>query len=271
MSKNKSNGIDNLAALFGKDNETSTTPPKPEPKPAYIGKIELKYLDAALDKLTQPLHPNFIRAASADTLKVYRRIQGAVKLADEAKLSSSKLTAIAVGKAIKDDARTYVTFWTTLMSNVAFAGHMDCLNIERTLNPDQVESALDAMGDEHPFAPGDEPGFDKAAKTHLHVGCSGELEERGPDEDQAISTNFDEIYEATHSIQSWIDLAFIGFTPQQLDYWQCSPVPFCKRGADENYEPITDFDEYREFQTAQWKKKSRMVKVDDAAALMEVA
>lgn len=275
MSKNKSNGIDNLAALFGKDNETPTlvettasmhaaAPPKPEPKPAYIGKVEMRYLDLALDKMSQPLHANFVRAASANTLQVYRRIQGALAIVDAGKPTNSKLAAIAVGRAVKDDARTYVTFWLTLLSNVAFAGHMEALAIERSLNPDALESSLDAMGDEHPAEPGDEPNADRARNEH-------NTRDREIPQPETIACSFDEIYEAMQSIQSWVELAFNQFTPNQHDYWQCVPAPFCKRGEADDYAPITDFDEYREFQTEQWRTKQRTVKADDALAVMEVA
>lgn len=261
MSKNMSNGIDNLAKLFGADKAEQ---PKPEPKPAYIGKIEMRYLDMALDKIGQPLHPNFVRAASASTLQVYRRIQGALAIVDAGKPANSKLAAIATGRAVKDDARTYVTFWMTLLSNVAFAGHMDALALERSINPEAVESSLDAMGDEHQPEPGDEPNFDRARNEH-------NTRDREIPQPETVATSFDEIYEAMSSIQAWVELAFNQFTPNQLDYWQCVPAPFCKRGAEDDYAPITDFDEYREFQTENWRAKQRVVKADDALDVMETA
>jgi hypothetical protein len=268
MSKNQHNGITQLASLFGEDKNGVKTnlieQPKPEPKPAYIGKIEQRYLDLALDKISQPLHPNFVRAASASTLQVYRRFQGALKIADAALMGDPKKVAIAVGRSIKDDARTYVTFWMTLLSNVAFAGHMDALMIERSVNPDALESSLDAMGDEHQAELGDEPNFDRARNEH-------NTRDREIPQPETIASNFDEIYEAMRSIQAWVELAFNQFTPSQLDYWQCIPAPFCKRGVDDDYAPITDFDEYREFQTAQWRTKQRVVKADDALAVMEAA
>jgi hypothetical protein len=263
MSKNtnKGNGLAQLETLIGQNIAQASAS---TPRPAYIGKIEMRYLDLALDKISQPLHANFVRAASASTLQVYRRIQGALAIADASQLNDSKKTAIAVGRAVKDDARTYVTFWLTLLSNVAFAGHMEALAIERSLNPDALESSLDAMGGEHPTEPGDEPNADRARNEH-------NTRDREIPQPETIACNFDDIYEAMNSIQGWIELAFNQFTPNQLDYWQCVPAPFCKRGADDDYAPITDFDEYREFQTAQWRTKQRVVKADDALAVMEVA
>lgn len=279
MSKNKQSGVEQLASLFPKaplpqaiKNEVAarnarirgeTTRPN-----AYIGKIEAHYLDVALAKAMEPLHPNFVRAASASTLAVYRRIQNEIKLADAKKLASSKQVAVAVGRAVRDDARTYVTFWTTLMSNVAFAGHMDMLTNARALDPSAVESSLDAMGEDHRFEAGDEPAFDRSAKEHQSLDASDEMEHPFAHPDVPSD---EEIYEAMNSIQSWIAIAFRDFSAQQVEYWQLYDVPFCKRGADDDYAPITDFDEYRAFQTEQWRRKQRTVKADDALADMEEA
>lgn len=268
MSKNQSKGVESLQLLLGQ--VAGDKKPLPEAvkaevakrneaqrnrKPtAYIGKVEAHYLDVAFDKLTQALHPNFIAAASASTLKIAQRIQQTCKLVDAKKPASSKLACVMVGKALKDDSRAYVTFWQQLLSNVAFAAHMDLLRIEQSLNPEEVDDSLDAMGEDHAYEPGDQPAFDRAQAERHSLDVCDEVEHPFQ-----ITDDPEEIHEAVKNIQAWIETAFLSFTSQQLDYWQCVPVPLCKRGAEDDYAPITDLDDYRAFQREQWRAKQRSV------------
>lgn len=271
MSKNQSKGVEALEQLLGQ----VSTPKKPlseavkaevaarneaarnRSKTAYIGKVEAHYLDVGFDKLTQPLHPNFVKAASASTLAVAQRIQQTAKLVDAAKPATSKQACVLVAKRLKDDSRAYVTFWQQLMSNVAFAAHMDMLRIEQSLNPEAVDDSLDAMGDDHPYEPGDQPAFDRAQAERHSLDADPEIEHPFQITDDPF-----EIKDAIDNIQAWMATAFVSFTATQLDYWQCVPVPLCKKSADDDYTPITDLDEYRTYQKEQWRAKQRTVPKD---------
>ncbi len=257
--------LSDLATAIANSKPKAEPTPNPKPKPAFIGNVESKFLDAALDKIVQPLHPNFVAAANSGTLACYAQFQGAAVEAQKLAISP-KEQCIAVGKKLVGDVRAYVTFWLTLASNVAFNAHMQCNQIERAVDPEALESSLDAMGDDHAYELGDIPLFDRSMNNR-----AAEREPREPVEAPYCET-VEGVYDAVRYIQEWISLAFMQFTVGQRDFWGIEDlVPLAKRGAEVDYAPIYDFDEYREFQQDGWKAKQRQVKAGDALALMAAA
>lgn len=230
---------------------------KPTAKLSLLNATALLYLEAALDKETQPLHPNFAATLGEKQLSMHTLIRAACAHTLEEK--NPKLRAIQIGRHLRNDTTAFVTFWKDVMGSCAFSAHMEAGLHERTVSPDSIDDALDAMGDEHPITD-DTPLFD-ASKPQA------EREEyAGPSDGSTISDSLEDATEAVEGIQAWITLAFMKFTPNQLEYWGLlNGMPFGQgfhlEDGKKVYGPedaLLKFDAYRAWNTAQWKARNKV-------------
>lgn len=238
------------------------------PVTRLIGDAENHYIDKALDKAGAKLHPNFVAKAADSVVKARRRIQAnTLSLSDHSALKPAQL-AIRIGASVADDMQTYVIYWTQLLADVAFAAHMDLIAHERSVNFGELESSLDAMGYDHPAEPGDRAAFDKS------MDARGNEREPYAGGDTEPLPDVNDILEAVNNIQTFVGVAFSKVNAESRAYWGLDgEVYFCKRGEDEDYAPVTDFDEYREIQNARWKAKQRQAvskpEMEQTAELLE--
>lgn len=231
---------------------------QPKPKPSLLTNTSLRYLASALDKVTEPMHPNFARALKPDQLRMHQTIRITAARAYDANKGAVRATIVAIGKALKGDVQAYVTFYKGLASDAAFAAHMDCRLLQKSVSSEAMDEGLDAMGEEHPIDSADIGAFDNAEATR-----AAPREDYAGDQPEPIATSIEDAYEAIEGVQAWIGLAVSGFKPDQLDYWQVAGLfPFGQKGKADGYAPIRDFDAYREHQDAQYKLKRNTVAID---------
>ncbi len=171
-------------------------------------------------------------------------------------------TCVNTGRELKANARAYVQYWKDLMSAVAFAAHMDCVQLVQSIDETAVEENLDAMADRD-----DIPAFD--------AGYASRAPEREPyaggEEKTIFAEDTDDAEDAVQAVQAWIGLAFSGFDPATADYWGVSGlVPLSQRwdfsfedGVEAKiYTPLYSLDDYRSWQKESWRRKRNAAAVN---------
>lgn len=226
----------------------------------------LLYLGLAINKASDPMHPNFVRAISKNpkNLLMHQGIRLAAARAVDANPKNPRGAIVATLKALSNDTQAYVTFLKGLASDVAFAAHMDCVQydrIEAAVDSEVLDVGLDAMGVEHAIID-DVPAHD--------VGDAQRAAPREPysggDAPEPVADSLQDAYAGVIAAQAWLTLAVANMPEDSQQYWGVDGLlPLAQRKEESvipgefNYVPVRDFDEYRELQRALWKAKQRTV------------
>lgn len=257
-----------LAQALSQANVTPATVAAPRQLLTNTG---LAYLRVAMDKAAEPIHPNFRAKLKPDTLAFYEHVRVQAARALDAHPDNIRAAIVATGKVLKDDVRAYVQFFKDLAGAAAFAAHMDCVRLTRSVDPEALDAGLDAMGVAHAITD-DIPPFDV-----------GDAQRAAPREDYAgaedftvFATSVQDAYEAIEGVQAWIGLAVTNMPLDSQAYWGVDGLFPLGQRVDEHatfgkvYAPLRDFDAYRAYQDETWKRKSRRVEVkpDVEAAML---
>ena len=237
----------------------------------------LLYLGLAINKASDPMHPNFRRAIekNAKNLLMHQAIRLAAAKAVDANKGNPRGAIVATLKALSNDTQSYVTFLKGLGSDVAFAAHMDCVQFDRAnaaVDPASLDEGLDAMGVTHEIVD-DVPAYDAADGQR----AAAREPYAGGEAPPPVADSLQDAYAGVIAAQAWLTLAVAGMPEDSQVYWGVDGLlPFASRKEESvipgefNYVPVRDFDEYRELQRAIWKQKQRTVDlpVDTASAML---
>lgn len=244
----------------------------------------LKYLTVAINKASDPIHPNFRRALKPDTLMMHNSIRAAAARGFDANPGNPRGAIIAAGKALKDDARAYVTFFKDILGSVAFAAHMDCSQLQSRIDEEQLDAGLDAMQESHTVDIDDVPLYDVSDANRAPQARSpgvalpkdativeGDASEpyEGGEKPVPVAESVEDAYAAVKAAQGWVGLAFSAMNADQQAYWGVDGLCPLGQRVDESpefgkvYTPISDFDEYRAWQKESFRRKSKVVAVSD--------
>ena len=237
----------------------------------------LLYLGLAINKASDPMHPNFRRAIEKNpkNLLMHQAIRLAAAKAVDANKGNPRGAIVATLKALSNDTQSYVTFLKGLGSDVAFAAHMDCVQFDRAnaaVDSESLEEGLDAMGVVHEIVD-DVPAYDAADGQR----AAAREPYAGGDAPPPVANSLQDAYAGVIAAQAWLTLAVAGMPEDSQVYWGVDGLlPFAQRREESaipgefNYVPVRDFDEYRELQRALWKQKQRTVDlpVDTASAML---
>lgn len=237
----------------------------------------LLYLGLAINKASDPMHPNFRRAIEKNpkNLLMHQSIRLAAAKAVDANKGNPRGAIVATLKALSNDTQSYVTFLKGLAGDVAFAAHMDCVQFDRAnaaVDSESLDAGLDAMGVVHEIVD-DVPAYDAADGQR----AAAREPYAGGDAPPPVANSLQDAYAGVIAAQAWLTLAVAGMPEDSQVYWGVDGLlPFAQRREESaipgefNYVPVRDFDEYRELQRALWKQKQRTVDlpVDTASAML---
>lgn len=237
----------------------------------------LLYLGLAINKASDPMHPNFRRAIEKNpkNLLMHQAIRLAAAKAVDANKGNPRGAIVATLKALSNDTQSYVTFLKGLAGDVAFAAHMDCVQFDRAnaaVDSESLDAGLDAMGVVHEIVD-DVPAYDAADGQR----AAAREPYAGGDAPPPVANSLQDAYAGVIAAQAWLTLAVAGMPEDSQVYWGVDGLlPFAQRREESaipgefNYVPVRDFDEYRELQRALWKAKQRTVDlpVDTASAML---
>lgn len=237
----------------------------------------LLYLGLAINKASDPMHPNFRRAIEKNpkNLLMHQAIRLAAAKAVDANKGNPRGAIVATLKALSNDTQSYVTFLKGLAGDVAFAAHMDCVQFDRAnaaVDSESLDAGLDAMGVVHEIVD-DVPAYDAADGQR----AAAREPYAGGDAPPPVANSLQDAYAGVIAAQAWLTLAVAGMPEDSQVYWGVDGLlPFAQRREESaipgefNYVPVRDFDEYRELQRALWKQKQRTVDlpVDTASAML---
>lgn len=237
----------------------------------------LLYLGLAINKASDPMHPNFRRAIEKNpkNLLMHQAIRLAAAKAVDANKGNPRGAIVATLKALSNDTQSYVTFLKGLAGDVAFAAHMDCVQFDRAnaaVDSESLDAGLDAMGVVHEIVD-DVPAYDAADGQR----AAAREPYAGGDAPPPVANSLQDAYAGVIAAQAWLTLAVAGMPEDSQVYWGVDGLlPFAQRREESaipgefNYVPVRDFDEYRELQRTLWKQKQRTVNlpVDTATAML---
>lgn len=237
----------------------------------------LLYLGLAINKASDPMHPNFRRAIEKNpkNLLMHQAIRLAAAKAVDANKGNPRGAIVATLKALSNDTQSYVMFLKGLAGDVAFAAHMDCVQFDRAnaaVDSESLDAGLDAMGVVHEIVD-DVPAYDAADGQR----AAAREPYAGGDAPPPVANSLQDAYAGVIAAQAWLTLAVAGMPEDSQVYWGVDGLlPFAQRREESaipgefNYVPVRDFDEYRELQRALWKQKQRTVDlpVDTASAML---
>jgi hypothetical protein len=237
----------------------------------------LKYLEQSLRKECEPYHPNFERVLKPKTRQQLDHIKSVVAAALKSHPDNVKLAAATAGAALAKNTAAYVTYWKNILSNAAFMAHMELLQFERTIDADVVLEGMGGMFDDE-----DRTTFntrDCVFDQSLANRAAEREEYAGSDRPAPLASSAEDAHAAIIGLQAWVSLAFGGFKAEQAEFWGVDGLtPFGQRkdyiheAGEAKYTPIRDFDDYREYQNAQWDEKKRVAPgAHDAIAAMMAA
>lgn len=234
----------------------------------------LLYLAIAISKQADPLHPNFRRALKPETLQMHEYITQCSAKAYDAFPDEPRKAIVAVGKALKNDVKCYVTFFKAIASNAAFAAHMDCVKYTRAADEASLEDGSDQMLDIEPeeaqrkLDMTDVALFDASGAQRSDRLGNPEREGVDSQPEEAVATSIEDAYVAIKAAQAWVSLAFLKMTPESQAYWGVAGlVPLAQRrdtlpSGEFTYSAVIDFDDYRELQDELYDAKRRRVEFD---------
>lgn len=251
-----------------------------QPKPALLTNTGMAYLKVAMDKASSPAHPNFVRAMdlrieqattpaakaqASENKRMLENIRLASARALDAHPDNLRLAIVTVGRALKEDVRSYITFFKGLATDAAFAAHMDCVRLTKAVDPEALEAGLDAMGESHEITD-DTPVFDVADAQH----AAPREEYAGPEDFVIFADSVQDAYEGIAGVQAWLSLAVTNMPEESQKYWGVDGLFPLGQRVDSHpslgkvYSPLRDFDAFREYQAETWKRKQRRVEVAPA-------
>ncbi len=257
---------------------------KPKSKPAFIGPLENKYLGVAVDKLSEPLHPNFAAALKAkrknkdeptsNELRIDKMRHLMAKSVDAAKgdgkgtiITAVKTMAAACKvnpEAFNDGDLAYLA--KEVLGAVAFHANIETGRLLREGTPFDdcaAQSIVQNDEDDHAFDALDASLFDLSQSMREKQNNAG-VEQHEP---ETMADNAFEAGDAVEKIQAWLGCLFIppANMPQaareaklaSYAFWGVDglvPMGSYKRD-DGEWMPITDFDTYRIKSRDAWLKK----------------
>ena len=251
---------------------TSKKAKKPNNGP-LLTKTALAYLANSIDRLSDPIHPNFKKAleknkASLDTQLMIRvaAAKGFDKFHDD-----PMKAVVRSSQYLTQNVRAYVQYWKDLMSNCAFSAYMDINQLRGQSSPEQLEEGMGQMADDLPWIDDlDTPLFDESNNSNRDIN-----DERyaGGDAPQPIAAHVNDAYEAIRELQLWIGLAFSGMNEESRLFWgvENAEAPLGQRWDDDGhggrvYTPLLDLDDYMAWQKESYRRKMQVVDNDNQVA-----
>jgi hypothetical protein len=256
-------------AIAARANANAVTCAERNPKPAPLLSLPAtRYINIAVAKCGEPLHPKFAAKLKEDTAEIYAMIRlASCKAFDEAKaakLAEPKFSKALVINAVKHlgpfGKRHVIQFLKDVASNAAFAAHMDIVYLDKQLmNQKLSEKELGNLGDLLDAETEDDlPWRDAPVEPYAGV------EEAHTYDGPPIES---EVHDAIESVQVY--LAAICqrlLTTDDLVYWGIEGVfPLGTRKRDDGeYIPITTLKGYRTEQERKWDEKRKSVDTSQA-------
>lgn len=159
------------------------------------------YLLHALEKNSQPLHPNYrealLKSGNLAPVLLFRKCIQLTKHCPDVVARMEE-----IGFLTLRDFQSHMMFWTSIMTDAAFVARIELGRFAKKYNTIDEELERDAYGKAHPIV-ADVPLFDRAAMERELQVFESEMEDSLPEE-KSYASSPEDVYEAVEAIQAWM-------------------------------------------------------------------